>query len=192
MKQREKERHKQQKIETDKTKQKNLWVAERWQKQWLCVSYVGPHPCWKLNKLNFGSSGTCLYKIWPKYLQKCPVLAVWFYIPSSSLSLSLPSQVFQDLFQRSLLVISMEGTIFFPGFSCSLVERKSSSSHRSLQIWHIPESINFLTYHGNNDNTHALTSECCLGKSVENTVNLFVKVAVIFSFSVLLVQLIIH
>ena len=60
-----------------------------------------------------------------------------------SLSLFVPSQVFQDLFQRSLLVICMEATIFFHGFSCSLVERKSSSSHRSLQVWHIPESISF-------------------------------------------------
>lgn len=50
----------------------------------------------------------------------------------------------------------------------------------------------FPMYHGDDDNTHALTSECCLGKSVENTVKWFVKVTVVFSLSILLVQLLMY
>lgn len=143
--------------------------------------YVGPHPCQKVIKLDFGSSVTCLHNIGPSSLlatmSSVGCLAVWFYILPFYLSIyhlslslflstsfSSPPQVYQTLFQISLHVHSTAVPIFFHGFSCSLVERTSSLSPKTRKSLNLSESISFLTCNKNGNSTCPVDLRVLLGE----------------------------
>lgn len=153
MRQREKDWHKHGKEREGKAEKNPSMACRAVTGENMRESSFGPHPCRKLIKLVFDTSGTCLTTLSPSSLLDKNVQCWLCGFPFSlfvCLSLSVPSpQVYQGSFKISLLVTSMWVIIFFHGFSYSLVE--SSLSHSSLKSCNMSESIGFLTCNGSHN-----------------------------------------